>query len=176
VNNYSDLSLRQLYDLLYQSLSDNTNGKANKQVLSQLREEADRRDKNLYDNISQLLHSPPTIANSKQVAMGQATKQIIAIQNVLRSIDYDIAKVSGESMINCNIKEGDYVLFDTKAKAVDGDIIIAEYKNQKFIKIYASKDGNIVLQSSNPDFPDIPIKTEAEFRLLGVVQMVLNEI
>lgn len=173
---YSDMSLRQLYDELYDKFSKQFCGVDNTAELKLLKLEADKRDVKLYDRAYEEAiksYIPPPINHNN---IDDTPSCIIKIRELLNGSSLKIAEVIGSSMVNRNILEGNYVLYDEKADAIDGNVIIAEYKKQKFIKNYYFENGKIILRSSNLDYSDIIIESEADFKFLGVVQMVLNKI
>ena len=63
--------------------------------------------------------------------------------------------VSGDSMVNAGIFDGDKVIVKKTPYAKDGDIVLAYIDNGYTLKTYRQKDGKIWLQPENPDYPDI---------------------
>jgi repressor LexA len=81
-------------------------------------------------------------------------------------------RVSGLSMINAGILEGDYVIANSAIKAKNGDIVIALVDGQNTVKRYR-KDGNKVwLEAENPDYKDINPLEYLEIQ--GVVTAVIR--
>ncbi len=89
---------------------------------------------------------------------------------------YDIYNVSGDSMINAGIKDGDHVLVDTKAEAREDDIIVAIYIERIFIKRYKEIDGNIYLFSENPKFSPFKVYNRSNLKILGVVKFKISAV
>ena len=66
--------------------------------------------------------------------------------------------VSGDSMVNAGIFDGDKVIVKKASYAKDGDIVLAYIDNGYTLKTYRQKDGKIWLQPENPDYPIIEPK------------------
>lgn len=82
-------------------------------------------------------------------------------------------KVSGDSMKDAGIIEGDMVLADRSITATSGDIVIAEVDNQWTIK-YLRKTGKIVfLEPANEKFTRIYPKEE--LKIAAVVRAVIRK-
>ncbi len=82
-------------------------------------------------------------------------------------------KVSGDSMKDAGIMNGDMVLADRGITASDGDIVIAEVDNQWTMK-YLRKNGNsIYLEPANKKFSRI-YPTE-ELKIAAVVKAVIRK-
>lgn len=80
-------------------------------------------------------------------------------------------RVSGWSMRDEGIKDGDMVLVDTKREAKSGDIVVAHIAGEgQVVKRILMKEGGApaVLESANPDFPP-RIVDAAILRIHGVV-------
>lgn len=172
---YSDMNVRQLYELLLENITKQLNGIDSSDKVKSIKQEADKRDSKLYKNafdeaIRQ--YNPPIKTNIEDTT----PRHILTLQEELKKTSLRIAQVSGISMVNKNISEGNYVMYDTKKIPYDGSVVIANYKGQTFIKNYYNRDGKIILESSNKEFSDIEIDSPADFKLNGVVIMLLNEI
>ncbi len=71
-----------------------------------------------------------------------------------------IVKVSGDSMIDEGIKEGDLVLVERGRQAQHGDIVIAQVDGQWTMKFLEKKNGKIILRAANKKYPSIEPKGE----------------
>lgn len=78
--------------------------------------------------------------------------------------DLFMLKVSGESMINAGILDGDYVLIEKRNDAKNGDIVLALIDDSATIKTYYREANRIRLQPEN-DFMD-PIYSD-NVQILG---------
>jgi len=83
-----------------------------------------------------------------------------------------VLKVKGDSMIEDNIQDGDYVIIHQQAQAESGQTIVAFINNEATLKRYYPKTGSVELHPRNPAYPVIKIKSGDEFRLGGVVLAV----
>lgn len=81
-------------------------------------------------------------------------------------------RVSGLSMINAGILEGDFVIANQAVKAKDGDIVVALVDGKNTVKRYRSKDGRVWLQAENPEYNDIDPTEFLEIQ--GVVTAVIR--
>lgn len=74
--------------------------------------------------------------------------------------------VSGDSMVNAGIFDGDTVIIKKTASAKDGDIVLAFVDRAYTLKRLRSKGGKIWLQPENPEYP--LIKPEESLTIFGV--------
>lgn len=82
-------------------------------------------------------------------------------------------RVSGLSMIDAGILEGDFVIANRFLKAKDGDIVVALVDGQNTVKRYR-KDGNHVwLEAENPDYKNIEPSEYLEIQ--GVVVNLIRQ-
>ena len=83
-----------------------------------------------------------------------------------------LARVSGWSMREDHIIEGDMVLVDAKVRPRDGDIVLAHIHGQGDVvkRLRIVDDDQIILDSSNPDFAPIVIDDPDRISIRGVVR------
>ncbi|ADL69177.1 transcriptional regulator, XRE family [Thermoanaerobacterium thermosaccharolyticum DSM 571] len=82
--------------------------------------------------------------------------------------------VTGDSMINAGIDDGDIVFATINTTADYGDIIIAVSENGEVtIKYFIQKDNQYFLMPANPDYKPIPFTND--FRIVGIVTGILKE-
>lgn len=93
--------------------------------------------------------------------------------NMVRKDTYAL-KVSGHSMIDDNIQDGDIVIIEKRHSAENGQSVVALINNEQVTlkKFYIEADG-IRLQPANPDMEPILLKNE-EVEVLGVVTGVIR--
>ena len=82
-------------------------------------------------------------------------------------------KVSGDSMKDAGIMNGDMVLVDRSLTAVPGDIVIAEIDKQWTIKYLRKSGKSIYLEPANKKFSNI-YPTE-ELKIAAVVKAVIRK-
>lgn len=84
-----------------------------------------------------------------------------------------ILQVSGDSMIDAGIVEGDMVIVDRSKTASSGDIVIANVDDDWTMKYYIKRGGKIFLRAANKKYPDI--HPEYELKIGGVVTSVIRK-
>lgn len=84
-------------------------------------------------------------------------------------------RVSGHSMIDDNIQDGDIIIVEKRESAENGQSVVALINGQYVTlkKFYIEKDG-IRLQPANPAMEPIMLKNE-EVQVLGVVAGVIRD-
>lgn len=83
-----------------------------------------------------------------------------------------VARVSGWSMQDDHITDGDVVLVDANARPKDGDIVLAHIvgEGQVVKRLRLLDNDQIMLESANPDFKPIVIDDPAGLIVRGVVK------
>ena len=85
-------------------------------------------------------------------------------------------KVSGLSMIDAGIYEGDILLVDSSIKPGEGKIIIAAIDGMLTVKRLGFLKMKPYLLPANPDFDPIPILENSEVHIWGVVIKALRSL
>lgn len=87
-------------------------------------------------------------------------------------------RVSGDSMRDAGINEGDIAVIDRSLQPTDGDVIVA-YVNEeftiKYLDLTHKEEGYIELQPANPDYSPIRIDNTDNFRVWGVVVWTIKQ-
>src|SRR5579859_1448945 len=79
-------------------------------------------------------------------------------------------RVTGESMIQAGILDGDFVIVRKGAEARNGDIVVAMIDGEATVKTFErGKDGRVRLLPANPKFSPIEIRSESDNRVEGKV-------
>ncbi len=80
-------------------------------------------------------------------------------------------EVSGESMEQIGIFEGDLVLIEPVAEdeVTNGEIVAARLGGESTVKRYFRRDDQVVLEPANPDFAPILVREYDDFTILGRV-------
>lgn len=81
-------------------------------------------------------------------------------------------KVTGLSMINAGILEGDFVIANREMSAKDGDVVVALVDGKNTVKRFRTKNGQVWLQAENPEYNDIEPTEFLEVQ--GVVTAVIR--
>lgn len=87
-------------------------------------------------------------------------------------------RVSGDSMRDAGINEGDIAVIDRSLQPTDRDVIVA-YVNEeftiKYLDLTHKEEGYIELQPANPDYSPIRIDSTDNFRVWGVVVWTIKQ-
>lgn len=78
-------------------------------------------------------------------------------------------RVSGDSMVEASIRDGDILIVDRSKKAVDGNIVIALVNSEYTVKRLSIKDGVIELCPENANYEPIRLSGMDELIVWGVV-------
>ena len=89
-------------------------------------------------------------------------------KSIIGSDDAFILKVSGTSMINAHIMDGDYLIVRKQNSCQEGDIIAALIDDEATVKRFGKINGVPYLFPENDDYSPIPFNTEG-CRVLGKV-------
>lgn len=85
-----------------------------------------------------------------------------------------VFNVSGDSMVNAGIFDGDKVVVKKTPYAKNGDIVLAFIDNGYTLKTYRQKDGKVWLQPENPDYPII--EPQEVLTIFGVATGIVREL
>jgi repressor LexA len=105
----------------------------------------------------------------------------MAVENVIGEvlIDSSIARgscfamtVRGDSMINADINDGDYVIARQQPLAENGDIVVALLGDEATVKRLMISDEKISLQPANSNYQDILLEPADQIQILGKVVAV----
>lgn len=80
-------------------------------------------------------------------------------------------RVSGDSMINAGIREGDIAIFREQPMAATGDIVAAMVEDEATVKYYFEQGGRVVLKAANSLYPDMYF---TELRILGRMKSLIR--
>ena len=87
-------------------------------------------------------------------------------------------RVSGDSMRDAGINEGDIAVIDRSLQPADGDVIVA-YVNEeftiKYLDLTHKEEGYIELRPANPNYSPIRIDATDNFRVWGVVVWTIKQ-
>ena len=86
-----------------------------------------------------------------------------------------VLKVNGNSMIDDQIRDGDYVIVKKIETANNGDTVVALINNEATLKRYYLSDKGVELHPQNPDFDIIHVSPDDHFRINGIVLAVFRE-
>lgn len=114
------------------------------------------------------------------VAAGTATPSSLGEARMVNASDFFkgipeveghfYARVSGVSMVNAGIHDGDLILVDTRTEPRMGDIVLAHIApHGQVVKTLACDEQGLKLESANPDYPPIRIANPEELTVHGKV-------
>jgi repressor LexA len=83
-----------------------------------------------------------------------------------------LLKVTGDSMIDAGILEGDIVIVNSKKVPNRGDIVVALVDNQNTVKRYMREEGKVYLKAENQAYENI--YPEHDLSIQGVVAGLLR--
>ena len=83
-------------------------------------------------------------------------------------------RVSGVSVINAGIHDGDIVVVDRSLRPVSGHVVLAIIDGVPSLKRYRVERGRPMLAFDNPDLPAEPIEDIGEATVWGVVRINLR--
>ncbi len=81
-------------------------------------------------------------------------------------------RVSGDSMIDAGINDGDIAVIDKSIEASDGDIVVGFVNNEftiKYLDLSHKEEGYIELRPANKNYKPIRINDSDDFEVWGVV-------
>ncbi len=112
-----------------------------------------------------------------------AGQPILAVENLedtfplpldfVRSDNVFILSVSGDSMINAGILDGDYVIVKQQQNATNGDIVVALIEDEATVKTFYKEANHFRLQPENPSLEPIIVK---DVSIIGKVVGVFRRI
>lgn len=87
-----------------------------------------------------------------------------------------LLKVSGDSLINLGIFDGDIVVVEKKGRPTPGDVVLAEIDREWTLKIYRQDPRKKItyLESANPKYP--PLFPKKELLVHGIVKGLVRKI
>lgn len=109
-----------------------------------------------------------------------AGSPILAVENIegVLAVDEMFARregcfalrVSGESMHDAGIHNGDVVIVNPEPDARNGDVVVAMIDDEATVKEFSRRGKRVVLKAHNPAYDDIELSGgEGEVRVLGKV-------
>ena len=85
-------------------------------------------------------------------------------------------RVSGSSMINAGIYNGDIVIVDKSIKAQNGKIVIAVIDGEMLIRRYEQTLNRLRLVPETPKLSAIEVSEFSDFKIWGVVTYVIHQV
>lgn len=121
------------------------------------------------------------LVNVPIVGKVTAGQPILAVENIedtfplpvdcLHNSDVFMLTVSGQSMIDAGILDGDYVIVQQQPTATNGDKVVALIEDEATVKTFYKEQNHVRLQPENPDMDPIIVK---DVKILGKVIGVIR--
>ena len=86
-----------------------------------------------------------------------------------------VLKVNGNSMIDDQILDGDYIIVKKVEIAHNGETVVALVNNEATLKRYYMGDNGVELHPQNPDFNIVHVKPADDFQINGIVLAVFRK-
>ena len=102
-------------------------------------------------------------------ATAEESYEVFDFENYLKANEERnfMLRVSGDSMIDAGIFDGDLIVVDTKIQPTHGLIVVAIIDGGYTVKYLRKKGNKYYLRAANPRYKDI--YPESEFKIVGVV-------
>jgi repressor LexA len=115
------------------------------------------------------------VAAGAPIEAVQSTETIFVPEDMVGRRDTYVLQVKGDSMIDEQIRDGDYVIVEDRQSARDGEMVIAllEGENVTLKKLFRERDGRIRLQPANAALQPLYVDART-LRIQGVVIGVLR--
>ncbi|WP_434516467.1 LexA family protein [Dechloromonas sp. ARDL1] len=84
-------------------------------------------------------------------------------------------RVSGQSMVDAGISDGDILVVDRSLRAGHGDVVVAQVDNDFTVKYLHRRGGAFKLVPANRTYPDIVPRDGQTVSLVGVVTSVIKQ-
>ncbi|VXB65323.1 Error-prone repair protein UmuD [Arthrobacter sp. 9V] len=87
-----------------------------------------------------------------------------------------IVRVTGQSMEQAGISDGDELVVNRALEPKDGSVVVAVLDGELTIKRLRITPSGVVLQADNPCFPDIEVPALSELTIWGVATRCLHHV
>lgn len=95
---------------------------------------------------------------------------------ILNPLSTFLFRVSGDSMVDARIYDGDQLIVDRSVEAAPGRIVLACVDGEFTVKILQRHRGSVFLQPANPAYETIRFCEGQELTIWGVVTWNLRQI
>jgi len=115
------------------------------------------------------------------VAAGSPTQAVeqeerLDFDDLFGGPDHYVLRVWGQSMIEDNIQDGDYVVIRKKENANDGERVVAMIDDEVTLKRYYRDRNHVRLEPANKNMGPITIDPKDNARILGVLVGVMRKV
>ena len=95
--------------------------------------------------------------------------EVVDVPPSLLHPDNYVLQVKGDSMIDEQIHDGDFIVARKTKTARSGQIVVALINGEATLKCYVPKTDCIELHPRNPNFPVIKVNSQDDFHINGVL-------
>ncbi len=85
-------------------------------------------------------------------------------------------KMKGDSMSQAGIFDGDIVIVQRSTGAYLNDTVVVSLEGQMLVKTLKKSNGQFILESAHPDYPDLPLEDYVHQGMMGVVKGVVRKL
>ncbi len=85
-------------------------------------------------------------------------------------------RVSGDSMDAEGIHHGDLLIVDRSISEAEGRVVVAAVDGEMLVKRFHRRNGCVVLETANKEYPAIVIGEERDFFIWGIVTYVIHSV
>ncbi|MCH4895735.1 MAG: translesion error-prone DNA polymerase V autoproteolytic subunit [Marinifilaceae bacterium] len=85
-------------------------------------------------------------------------------------------RVSGESMIDAGLDDGDIIVIDRSLEPLEGKIAVCNIDDEFTIKRLIYRQGRLILKAENKDYPSIEVNELSNFKVWGIVTHVIKSL
>jgi repressor LexA len=116
------------------------------------------------------------VAAGSPIEAVEASETIFVPEDMVGRKDTYVLQVKGDSMIDAQIRDGDYVIVENRTTANDGEMVIAllDGENVTLKKLYREGGGRVRLQPANAKLEPMFVDQD-RLRIQGVVIGVLRK-
>src|SRR3989441_4393229 len=116
------------------------------------------------------------VAAGSPIEAVQSTETIFVPEDMVGKKSTYVLQVKGDSMIEEQIRDGDYVIVEDRKQARDGEMVIAllDRENVTLKKYFRESGGRVRLQPANSRMKPIYVE-QGDLRIQGVVIGVLRK-
>ena len=141
-----------------------------------------RRTKNISRGISLILKKIPLVTTAYAGNPSEINEIADEFYEIDASLfpykDIFLVRVSGDSMINAHIEDGDIAVVARDVEILSGDIVVVSIFNELTLKRFIENKGKIILHPENENYKDIVLNgiNRDEVKVIGKVVGIIRRI
>jgi repressor LexA len=115
-----------------------------------------------------------TIAAGRPIEATQEERSVALPASLVRGSKTYVLRVTGDSMVDEQIRDGDYIVIEERTSPRNGEVVVALIDGREAtLKTFRRDKGRIRLQPANPSMAPIVVREES-LRIQGIVTGVLR--